>query len=313
MSNEVEEKELSDMDTEVVSEQNVELIINDNHIDDMIENVGGIRYRTRHGVRRQLCSISYCSDVICADNDSALCRVHYNSEIRRYNRRRHSVPLLDIERIENSISGPIAQSIVIHGDSQEDDSPMDFLNIEDVRNPNEASSEVPTIDISRVESDPPNSNNNEEANEPHHINFLERRTLLRRRRLNSSYSSIFFDLEDGHNVFAPKLFKQEEIIFCKMCNEEVEESKVVLDCKCTYHLNCYLLIQEDPNCFKCGDKINKTEEDYPDCGICLEKLTSKKARLPCKHGFHMECINRWIKSGRGMNTDKCPLCREHLH
>ena len=105
-----------------------------------------------------------------------------------------------------------------------------------------------------------------------------------------------------------------ELIYksCSMCNSKVEGAKVTLECGCQFHLNCYLLVQQEPNCLTCGDKINKTEDDYEDCSICLEKLKSGKVKTNCGHSFHKDCINSWIRIGRGHNTDKCPNCRGNM-
>ena len=100
---------------------------------------------------------------------------------------------------------------------------------------------------------------------------------------------------------------------CSMCQSKVEGGKVTLECGCEYHLNCFLLVQGEQDCLNCGDKINKTEEDYEDCSICLEKLKSGKVKTSCGHTFHTDCINSWIRIGRGDNTDKCPNCRGSIH
>lgn len=39
------------------------------------------------------------------------------------------------------------------------------------------------------------------------------------------------------------------------------------------------------------------------CSICLDTLQSPKV-LPCKHGFHSTCINKWLET-----KTTCPLCR----
>lgn len=43
-----------------------------------------------------------------------------------------------------------------------------------------------------------------------------------------------------------------------------------------------------------------------ECGVCLQPLTPETvvSCLPCKHGFHSECITRWLTDFRGT----CPLC-----
>lgn len=42
------------------------------------------------------------------------------------------------------------------------------------------------------------------------------------------------------------------------------------------------------------------------CRICFENLQPESVliELPCKHGFHEECIGHWFAMGKG----SCPLC-----
>ncbi|KAI8148187.1 hypothetical protein BJV82DRAFT_591166 [Fennellomyces sp. T-0311] len=44
------------------------------------------------------------------------------------------------------------------------------------------------------------------------------------------------------------------------------------------------------------------------CHICLEKLEDMEdvRVLLCQHGFHQECIDKWLVEGQ----NRCPLCRE---
>lgn len=100
---------------------------------------------------------------------------------------------------------------------------------------------------------------------------------------------------------------------CEMCNQKMEGAEVTLECECKYHLNCYLLVQQEECCLKCGDKINKTEDDYPDCSICLEKVKTDRVKTNCDHIFHKDCIESWVRLGRGQNTNKCPNCRTEFN
>uniref|UniRef100_A0A2P2MX03 RING-type E3 ubiquitin transferase n=1 Tax=Rhizophora mucronata TaxID=61149 RepID=A0A2P2MX03_RHIMU len=50
-----------------------------------------------------------------------------------------------------------------------------------------------------------------------------------------------------------------------------------------------------------------TEEDQAkDCSICLDEICvgGEVTEMPCKHGFHFGCIEKWLKV-RG----SCPVCR----
>lgn len=45
------------------------------------------------------------------------------------------------------------------------------------------------------------------------------------------------------------------------------------------------------------------------CSICQEKITSgqQTIHLKCKHYFHYECINEWVK-----HKTSCPNCRKEI-
>ena len=56
---------------------------------------------------------------------------------------------------------------------------------------------------------------------------------------------------------------------------------------------------------KVGDP-QSLPDDKRQCSICLEDFESGDDRtsLPCLHGFHTECVNRWLKS-----NGICPVCK----
>lgn len=47
-------------------------------------------------------------------------------------------------------------------------------------------------------------------------------------------------------------------------------------------------------------------DDPPECPICIQRMRVG-CELPCKHYFHKECIDEWLKRG---NT--CPVCRGNM-
>jgi hypothetical protein len=61
-------------------------------------------------------------------------------------------------------------------------------------------------------------------------------------------------------------------------------------------------VQQD---FKSDDDKAK-DEDHATCSICLEKFKKGDSRmtLPCLHGFHDDCVSKWL---RGNGT--CPICK----
>ena len=46
--------------------------------------------------------------------------------------------------------------------------------------------------------------------------------------------------------------------------------------------------------------------DEINCAICLDKMKSgnRAKQLQCKHIFHSQCINHWLKQKL-----RCPLCK----
>lgn len=46
-----------------------------------------------------------------------------------------------------------------------------------------------------------------------------------------------------------------------------------------------------------------------ECSICLEKykVNDKIMNLKCRHSFHKDCINIWLK-----DNNTCPQCRENI-
>lgn len=52
-------------------------------------------------------------------------------------------------------------------------------------------------------------------------------------------------------------------------------------------------------------------DDEPTCVICLGQLEARhevRELGNCGHGFHVECIDRWVDAGQV----RCPLCRASL-
>jgi len=57
---------------------------------------------------------------------------------------------------------------------------------------------------------------------------------------------------------------------------------------------------------KIGDPERELPEDKRECSICLEDFCRGEERtsLPCLHGFHSSCVNRWLSS-----SGTCPVCK----
>jgi len=55
-----------------------------------------------------------------------------------------------------------------------------------------------------------------------------------------------------------------------------------------------------------GNPKLELPEDKRQCSICLEDFcrADKRTSLPCLHGFHSACVNRWLAS-----NGTCPVCK----
>ncbi|KAF5839402.1 hypothetical protein DUNSADRAFT_973 [Dunaliella salina] len=55
--------------------------------------------------------------------------------------------------------------------------------------------------------------------------------------------------------------------------------------------------------------------DHTSCSICCEDYSEGDAMrvLPCKHQFHIECVDRWfLTSTDYTRPPACPLCNQAL-
>jgi len=102
---------------------------------------------------------------------------------------------------------------------------------------------------------------------------------------------------------------------CCLCKKTVHDPKVILKCDHKYHLKCYMILNTDSDnkyeimekCMECEKPVDLNIPEEKDCSICLEKLIDDdiEIELPCKHRFHIYCIQRWVDINKN-----CPLCRK---
>ena len=54
---------------------------------------------------------------------------------------------------------------------------------------------------------------------------------------------------------------------------------------------------------------NQLPEDKRQCVICMDEYEKgdERTMLPCWHGFHKECVNRWLN-----NKGCCPVCKTEV-
>ena len=50
----------------------------------------------------------------------------------------------------------------------------------------------------------------------------------------------------------------------------------------------------------------------PLCNICLEIITSNPVFTPCIHGYHADCINRWLDEKKYDRVIPCPTCKYNI-
>merc|ERR1711933_376497 len=57
------------------------------------------------------------------------------------------------------------------------------------------------------------------------------------------------------------------------------------------------------------DPTKELPKDARTCAICLEDFQEGDVRktLPCLHGFHEECVNKWLRT-----NGACPICKHRL-
>ena len=56
-------------------------------------------------------------------------------------------------------------------------------------------------------------------------------------------------------------------------------------------------------------KVKKSEDMEFRCCICLEDMAAgeRVRQLPCKHYFHVPCIDEWLKVNKVCPVDKKPI------
>lgn len=61
---------------------------------------------------------------------------------------------------------------------------------------------------------------------------------------------------------------------------------------------------------KVPTKIVKAGETFDRCSVCLCDTEEGEVRreLPCGHGFHQDCIDKWLKE----YNETCPICKQSL-
>ena len=65
-----------------------------------------------------------------------------------------------------------------------------------------------------------------------------------------------------------------------------------------------VLVEGDP-------ELAATDEDGAECPLCLGNflLHDELRVLPCRHGFHKHCIDRWLIVSQEYQQRECPMCK----
>tara|TARA_B100000795_G_scaffold268281_1_gene254953 strand:- start:26 stop:436 length:411 start_codon:yes stop_codon:yes gene_type:complete len=72
-----------------------------------------------------------------------------------------------------------------------------------------------------------------------------------------------------------------------------------------YKLDDYLKLLEEINNNK-PFKIIVNNIPDKECSICLEKIGDSICILNCNHGYHFNCIKKWVYDDK---NNSCPQCR----
>ncbi len=161
------------------------------------------------------------------------------------------------------------------------------------------------------------SNNDDEKNDEYNLELLSGESdndIVRIYNEMSTHSSSPTSYHTfRRDVFTFYIEQEDELpAKCVICQQKTDWPKIILHCKCEYHLACFQTLVNPIKCLFCDDKILKTcASDYQKCSICLELLKDDVKKISCNHRFHNKCLLRWQCSFQN-NHDKCPNCRSDI-
>ena len=78
----------------------------------------------------------------------------------------------------------------------------------------------------------------------------------------------------------------------------------------THNTNTNIISEDELKELKVVEYIDLTDkEKYVECSICLDDFNeeSKLRILKCEHGFHIKCVDEWLKK----YNYNCPVCRRN--
>ena len=160
-------------------------------------------------------------------------------------------------------------------------------------NPNNESNNLPNS----LESNNPNNESDEESVEtdddmPELIDFDDSNTLNVSPNVSSNVSFNLFENEFGTNALS-FLNNFNQIMNLNLNqNQNMEDVRITLEEESIKEIENYVL--------------DKDKDDK--CIICMMsfKKDDKVSKVKCKHEFHKDCVETWLKN----YNYKCPVCRE---
>jgi hypothetical protein len=57
-----------------------------------------------------------------------------------------------------------------------------------------------------------------------------------------------------------------------------------------------------------GYHVQEEKEEKEECIICLDEVEKEWRELECRHRYHKQCIENWIKV-----KARCPLCMKQIN
>tara|TARA_B110001454_G_scaffold218616_1_gene247163 strand:+ start:492 stop:1550 length:1059 start_codon:yes stop_codon:yes gene_type:complete len=293
---------------------------NSNNLDNYLQS--------RDNLRQQLeatrCNYLVNPETFCSrikTNNSDYCIYHHSTTINGITpspligrpRRGHNIYSIEDIRRQPIMIGVSSSSVSFDVTSSSDNVSIGITN----NNDNNVSIGITNDNDNIVHHWGPNNNQSlsvTTADTSHSVPELNLLSYITRRSRYGRTGTFDFLTQSRDNLAELKE-KKDKNGKCHLCQKTVYSPYVMLDCNHKYHLNCFMILNTNEDnkyelmekCLKCGDKINMNLKEEKDCSICLEKLIDDdiEIELPCKHRFHIYCIQRWVDINKN-----CPLCRK---
>jgi len=170
---------------------------------------------------------------------------------------------------DDDLMNSMEEQNIFNNIDQEEDTEQEY-NIDQEYNHNQLDNILNNI-LARI--NPPNMDENGEIHFEIHVNPMQQNFNFN----HGVFTQLFMNLMNGAN--------QMEDVSVTLSEESLKKLPI----------------------FEYKDVPKEDKEKCTSCTICLEnyKENDKIRVLPCKHGFHPDCIDPWLQQ----YNYKCPLCR----